>query len=433
MLTLIGKSTVIKEIFLQCLKNNEKVLVTAYSNAGCDNLSSIINLLECDINYTQFKKDSFLRIGNAARINEKSKIITLEERENRFFYKWCLNQIEKTIYCTEDKPLISEREGDLNSKLNVLREIFIEKSQVIFSTCISSGSFIMRKYMSNRKTFFDVVIIDEASQALEASCWIPILLGKKVIIVGDFNQIGPIVNTNNLKIIPTLFERIYFQYRDKISRMICVQFRMHKKIMEFPSKYFYKGKLIADESMAEKTIDSKFKMNAKLMKQTYNPDSQNLFKEPLILIDTGGEFKENKLATTKYNEGEAKIVEWFVGYLIKHGIKPKDIGIITPYTGQVSYLRDALDKNIDISTVDAFQGSEREIIIISFVRSNDHKKIGFLADKKRINVALTRPKKMLILICDTSTLNCNNFLNEMVNFYKNNSLILYSDIIYSKY
>lgn len=429
-----GKSHVIKEMIFQSLKKGEKILVTAFSNAGCDNLTSAISLLKND-SCKMFSQELFLRIGNSSRMNKNAKEISLEEKENKSVFKICLNKIEKTMYTKEDKILVSERQHELEVKLNTYREVLIDKASVIFSTCVSSGSFTMRKFMENKKNFFDLVIIDEASQALEASCWIPMLLGKKVIIVGDSKQIGPIINTNNKLFTFTLFEKLFRIYSDEICQVLTVQFRMHEKIMRFPSNYFYNGVLVADESCADRTLFDMFNIKNKLLHgdKVDIKDPIDILKEPLIMVNTGGESEEKKISTSKYNKGEADVALWLIRYLIKYGVNQSDIGVITPYSGQVNYLKSNIEGSMDISTVDAFQGSEKEVIIMSFVRSNDHGEIGFLIDKKRINVSLTRPKKLLILICDGNTLNTNPFLKDVFQYYEKNSKILDMDVFKNKY
>ncbi len=162
-------------------------------------------------------------------------------------------------------------------------------------------------------------------------------------------------------------------------------------------------------------------------------DPLDILKEPLIMVNTGGESEEKKISTSKYNKGEADVALWLIRYLIKYGVNQSDIGVITPYSGQVNYLKSNIEGSMDISTVDAFQGSEKEVIIMSFVRSNDHGEIGFLIDKKRINVSLTRPKKLLILICDGNTLNTNPFLKDVFQYYEKNSKILDMDVFKNKY
>jgi predicted DNA helicase len=421
-----GKTKVIKEIILQCLKKGEKILVTAFSNAGCDNITQMVNIIRFhyikssetkEINpYKDFSEDQFLRIGNLNRIKNNAKEVSLEEKENKSYFKICLNKISHTLYSPEDKYLVSERKNELEAKLNSYREILIHKSQVIFTTCVSAGSFSLKKYLQNKKTYFDLVIIDEASQALEAACWIPMLLGKKVIFVGDFKQIGPIVNSNHKEFSYTLFEKLYEMYGYKISSMLKIQYRMNKKIMQFPSDYFYGGELEADYNVENRTLSKVYKNKS--------IDHLKIFHEPLIFVNTEGYSLESRISKTKFNTGEAKIVKWFVDYLIYHGVEKSEIGVITPYAGQVYHIKTFLKLNIEVSTVDAFQGSEKEVIILSFVRSNSYSEIGFLADLKRINVALTRPKSMLIVICDSGTLNCNSFLKQMVSYYSSNSMVL---------
>jgi len=439
-----GKSKTIKEIIFQALIQKKKILVTAFSNVGCDNISNIFTslsekFLSLYASNNELTRDSlendiknkFIRIGRTTKTNKEVMEIALEEKEKNCYWRECLEKIEKSEYTKEDLELISSRKTELENKLNRYRTILIEKADVVFSTCISSGSFIMRKFLNLKKNYFDLIIIDEASQALEASCWIPLLQGKKVIIVGDFNQILPIVNTNT-KIIYTMFQRLHDYYKDQISSMLRVQYRMHEKIMKFSSKYFYNNKLIADREIKNRTLFDKLEINRKLSSNVHfdSYDPLGILKEPLILVTTNGNSFEQNMASSKFNAGEAKIAKFFVNYLRNIGLAADNIGIITPYAAQENYLQRELDYSIDTSTVDAFQGSEREVIILSFVRSNYDKSIGFLADKKRINVAITRAKKMLIIICDAQTvMGKSDFMNEMMDYYLKNSKVFTSEEI----
>lgn len=444
-----GKSKTIKEIIFQSIKKNKKILVTSFSNAGCDILASIVNDFRDpeDESLKCLSDDKFIRIGKAGKVNEAIKRIYLDEKNKSCFSKICLEKIEKSIYNKEDQSLVDERKIDIENKLNKYNEALLEKSSVVFSTCVSSGSFLMRKYLENRKTFFDIVIIDEASQALEPACWIAMLQAKKVIIVGDCHQIGPIVNTNTQLTFYTLFERMFETYKYKLCKLLTIQYRMNEKIMQFPSRYFYNNNLIADkDTIAKRTLKDVLENRNKSLNKYKNfyqysnisnliplntdpnddPlfDPLNILSQPLILIKTEGKYLEKKISTSKYNEGEANIVEFIVDYLLKNKLDKKSIGVITPYAAQVNYLQRIFDFNIDVATVDSFQGSEKDIIIISFVRSNEDNEVGFLADKKRINVALTRAKYMLIMVCDTDTLQCNKFMKDMLKFYLKNSRIL---------
>ncbi len=467
-----GKSKTIKEIVLQSIKKNKKVLVTAFSNAGCDILASMVNSLSFNekLKEEEFNIDNFLRVGTHGKIGEDVKKISLEEKTKSSFYFVCLEKIQQNLYSKEDQLLVDSRIVDLREKVNKLKEILIGKASVIFSTCVSSGGFLMRKFRENRKAFFDLAIIDEASQALEPSCWIPILQAKKVIIVGDFNQIGPVVNTNTQLSCYTLFERMYKIYKEKLSKMLRIQYRMHEKIMKFPSLHFYDNNLIADDHVASRTLKDFLENRRKnrfpainnvntnniihfnnnifdnknnqiqIEIENYNNnfslsdlnsnnqiyDPLNILSEPLILIKTEGNCSENKISTSKYNVGEAKIVKSIVNYLRKNGVENENIGIITPYGAQVNCLQRMLNFSVDIATVDSFQGSEREVIILSFVRSNVDSQVGFLSDKKRINVAVTRAKKMLVLICDSETLKGNKFTQKLMNFYFENAKVFSS-------
>ena len=370
-----------------------------------------------------------------------------------------------------DCVLVDKRRKSLKSKLDNYKEILFEKSDVVMMTCVSSGSYILNKYLQKRKTFFDLVIIDEASQAIEAAAWIPLLLGKKLIMSGDQFQIGPLIasSENFYELSTTLFDKIYnIDKIDKtkdLCRMLTTQYRMNAKIMEFSSRKWYSNQLVASENVANKTmkdkvtINMKFKHNDSINNTNYNYnnnnynnnnfngreinlnnlnlntdfDPLNLLSEPLIFVDTKGQFSENRMATTKINDGEANIVAWFVKYLTDNKVNPEDIGIITPYSGQVLNIRQKVGERPEVSSVDGFQGREKEVIIISFVRSNNASIIGFLSDEKRINVSLTRAQKMLIIICDSENMLNDKFLKEMILFYKANSYIFDSSKCLNKY
>jgi ATP-dependent RNA/DNA helicase IGHMBP2 len=374
----------------------------------------------------------------------------MESYESWSPYKMCIKKIEENYikYSEMDRFLVDPRKNSLFRKLNSFKEILFEKSDVVLMTCVSSSNRCLKNYLSKRKTFFDLVIIDEASQAIEASTWIPILLGRRVIFSGDHFQIGPLIKhpENEYVLSYTMFEKLFDWNKNlDICRMLKVQYRMHKNIMEFSSMKWYGNHLIADESIETKTLKEKIYFNETLgfNDQTqnsignliYNGITQQEFKKnlksidplslldkPLILVDTSGYFTERNITKSKYNEGEVMIVNWFVKYLTNNKIKPIDTGVITPYNGQVQSIIKKIGDAIEVSSVDGFQGREKEVIIISFVRSNAKKEIGFLRDDKRINVSLTRAKKMLVLICDRSNMT-DKFLKEMFDFYAKKSFL----------
>lgn len=266
----------------------------------------------------------------------------------------------------------------------------IRGSEVVLSTLNGCGA----RNMMNEE--FDVVIIDEATQALEAESWIALRKGQKAILAGDHLQLPPTVKSKSSvsrqAIVPknlskatslsvTLFDRLLAMHGNGIKRMLKVQYRMHHKIMEFPSHELYEGELVADASVSERLLT-----DLDAVEETDDTIS------PVIYIDTAGagllEAQVDEDEESKLNEGEVDKVVEHVDSLIAANVKEVDIGVITPYSAQVSRLNQAMKDRwpgVEIGTVDGFQGREKEAIIVTLVRSNDEQQVGFLAEKRRLN------------------------------------------------
>lgn len=246
---------------------------------------------------------------------------------------------------------------------------------------------------------FDVVIIDEATQALEPECWIALLKAKKAILAGDHLQLPPTIKTPvkigkkrktnktglsiDTDLSTTLFDRLLEMYGDRVKRMLMVQYRMHQKIMEFSSQELYDGKLVADESVA-----------SHLLNDLPDVESSENTDVPLVMIDTsdtgvGHEVTDDdQEEQSKANELEVELAVSHVRALLEDGLQESQIGVITPYAAQVARLKRDIRENwpgIEIGTVDGFQGREKEAILVSLVRSNDIGEVGFLAEKRRLN------------------------------------------------
>ena len=309
-------------------------------------------------------------------------------------------------------------------------------SKVVLATLHGSGGFQLRGQE------FDVVIIDEASQALEAQCWVPLLSAKKAVCAGDHLQLPPTIKSLNSKtkapkddggaekkggggasLETTLFDRLLSLHGPSIKRMLTTQYRMHEKIMRFPSDELYEGRLVAAESVKDR-----------LLRDLPYPDGEKVQEcddtvEPLIFIDTqGGDFPEKNeeedvssgkkplkksslFGESKSNEMEAVLVRQHVRTLVDEaGVKPEDIAVVTPYNAQVGspfsfvYLSSEADyelhayiqlailaplkekyPGIELGSVDGFQGREKEAVIVSLVRSNPDGEVGFLGEKRRLN------------------------------------------------
>ncbi|HIP92730.1 MAG TPA: IGHMBP2 family helicase, partial [Thermotoga sp.] len=311
---------------------------------------------------------------------------------------------------------------------NKIIKRILERSDVIVGTNSSIGI----DYMKDLN--FDVVVIDEASQATEPSCLIPITHGKKIVMSGDHKQLPPtILNPQAEPILSkTLFERLIKFYPSN-SRLLRIQYRMNEKIMGFSNKFFYDGKLIADKSVKNRTLRSLGIKDVPFdspLKEIVSPD------DPLVLVDTSKipeRFeKQRSGSTSRENALEANIASLITDCFLNMKIPSEEIGIITPYDDQVDLIKKMMhNKKIKVNTVDGFQGREKEIIILSLVRSNKKGEVGFLMDERRLNVSLTRAKSKLVIIGDFSTLSNNPLYKALLIYVKENGkyISIYSNFL----
>jgi len=260
------------------------------------------------------------------------------------------------------------------------------------------------------------VVIDEATQATEPSCLIPLIKARKAIMAGDHKQLPPtILNPDAGALSFTLFERLVRLF-PKATYMLRIQYRMNETIMKFPSEKFYNGALIAAESVKDIKLSD-------LVKSL--PRHPALDDTPVVFIDTGGKFLEKTRpgSFSKYNPEEARLVKEIVDKLVEAGLSAEKIGVITPYKDHEDYLKSRI-KDVEIHTVDGFQGREKEVIVLSLVRSNPQEEIGFLSDLRRLNVAITRAKRKLIIIGDQSTLSSHPVYQDLLEFIKKSGKIV---------
>src|SRR5690606_3446951 len=385
-----GKTTTLVKAITVCLKTEKQVLVCAPSNAAIDLLAEKLGDEGLRV----------LRIGHPARVNEQSLSKTLDARiaahENYKELKQLRKRMEelrsmafkfKRKYGHAEKSqrrsLLQESKA-LKADADVLEFYIVndllENSDVITCTLIGASHPLLR----NRQ--YKTVFIDEAAQALEPACWIPIIRAGRVVFAGDHCQLPPTIKSREAAsagLATTLFEKC-IQRQPATATMLQVQYRMHEDIMEFPSRYFYDSNLVADESVRQATLI---------------PGAQ-----PVEFIDTAGcgfDEAQDPETLSRYNEEEASLVIRQVEQLLETigaSENPHSLGIITPYRAQVDRLTKLMEQSpwyedikslITINTVDAFQGQERDIIVLGFVRSNDRGEVGFLGDIRRTNVAMT--------------------------------------------
>ncbi|KGO48656.1 hypothetical protein PEX1_002750 [Penicillium expansum] len=425
-----GKTHTLIELILQFVQRKKRVLVCGPSNVSVDNI----------VERLAPKKVPVVRIGHPARllpsVLEHSLEVLTQTSDAGGIVKDIRKEIDEKQASIRKTRSGRERRG-IYDDLKLLRKEFrqreskcvdnlVRESSVVLATLHGAGGHQLK----NQK--FDVVIIDEASQALEAQCWISLLGADKVVLAGDHLQLPPTVKSTGQKdkaskgtdektdtntdietlkgvsLERTLFDRLLALHGPGIKRMLTTQYRMHEKIMRFPSDELYDGKLIASDAVKARL----------LIDLPYEVEGTDDTQEPLVFWDTqGGDFPEKAedeiskkgalLGDSKSNEMEAMVVARHVDNLIDAGVRPESIAVITPYNGQLALLSRMLREKypgIELGSVDGFQGREKEAVVVSLVRSNAEHEVGFLGEKRRLNVAMTRPKRHLCICGDSETI-----------------------------
>lgn len=406
-----GKTTTLVEAVYETLHRENQVLVCAQSNMAVDWISE--KLVDRGV--------SVLRIGNPSRVNDKMLSFTYERRfESHLDYPqlWSIRKAIRELYARSRKG--AEREA-VRQKINSLKdratELEIRINESLFSearviACTLVGS--ANRLLTGQK--FGTLFIDEAAQALEAACWIPIRKADRVILAGDHCQLPPTVKAPEALragLGHTLMQTIVKNKPDTVS-LLKLQYRMNDEIMRFSSEWFYGGMLQSAPEVKYRSILD--------------------FDTPIEWINTEGLDCNEEFIGENYgriNKSEAELsIEQLKGYITKIGRERFlderiDVGMISPYKAQVQYLRrlvrnDAFFKPyrqaITINTVDGFQGQERDVILISLVRANEEGQIGFLNDLRRMNVAITRARMKLIILGDASTLTRHAFYKKLYTY-----------------
>ncbi|GAB2221566.1 hypothetical protein Droror1_Dr00012750 [Drosera rotundifolia] len=410
-----GKTTTVVEIILQEVKRGSKILACAASNIAVDNI--VERLVPHRV--------KLVRLGHPARLLPQVVDSALDAQVLRGDNSSLANDIRKEMKTLNGKLLKAK---DRNSKRDIRKELRAlskeerKRQQLAVADVIKNADVVLTTLTGalTRKLdniSCDLVIIDEAAQALEIACWIALLKGSRCILAGDHLQLPPTIQSVEAEkkgLGRTLFERLADLYGDEITSMLTVQYRMHELIMDWSSKELYHSKIKAHSSVATHTL-----YDLEDVKKT------TATEPTLLLIDIAGcdmEEKKDEEEST-LNEGEAAVAVAHARRLVESGVRASDIGIITPYAAQVVLLKmlrgkeDKL-KDVEISTVDGFQGREKEAIIISMVRSNSKQEVGFLSDRRRMNVAVTRARRQCCLVCDTETASSDPFLKRLIEYFE---------------
>jgi len=418
-----GKTTTLVEAIYETLRRESQVLVCAQSNMAVDWISE--KLVDRGLNV--------LRIGNPVRVDDKMLSFTYERRFEAhpdYPQLWSIrkairelrSQRKRTDNWHQKMDRLKSRATELEIRINA--ELFGE-ARVIACTLIGSAN----RLLDGMK--FGTLFIDEAAQALEAACWIPIRRAGRVIFAGDHCQLPPTVKCYEaLKggLGRTLMERIAEQ-KPEVVTLLRIQYRMHEDIMRFSSDWFYHNQMIAAPEVKHRSIlDLDLPMTwIDTSEYSEKSDDADHSEKPSFHEEFVGE------SFGRVNKAEAELtllsLQAYFELIGKERILSErlDVGIISPYRAQVQYLRQLIRKKewikpfrtrISVNTVDGFQGQERDIIVISLVRSNEEGQIGFLRDLRRMNVAITRARMKVIILGNRNTLTHHPFYRKLWDYMK---------------
>ncbi len=408
-----GKTTTLVEAINETLRRESQVLVCAQSNMAVDWISE--QLVDRGI--------PVLRVGNPTRVNDKMLSFTYErkfEGHPEYPQLWSLRKAIREMRAKRKRgsdsyhqqlDRLKSRATELEVRINA--EIF-QEARVIACTLTGAANRVLEGMK------FNTLFIDEAAQALEAACWIPIRKVSRVIFAGDHQQLPPTVKSiAALKagLGKTLMERIV-ENKPEVVTLLQVQYRMNDQIMQFSSREFYNGMLQTAPEIKYRGI-----LDYDIPISWYNTDD----------LPDDIESKEEFVGESfgRINKAEAELtlqhLELYYGRIGKQRILDEriDVGIISPYRAQVQLLRRMIKKReffkpyrhlISVNTVDGFQGQERDVIILSLVRSNDEGQIGFLRDLRRMNVAITRARMKLIILGSVGTLTKHPFYKRLYEY-----------------
>lgn len=421
-----GKTTTLVALVEQLLATEKQVLVTAPSNVAVDLLTE--RLAEKSLNV--------VRIGHPARVDAtvQSRTIDyllLEHPQAKQLKKLRKQATELKRMAWQYKRKFGKEEAEQRKLLlNEARWVLDEAraledyllEQLLTSAQVITATLVGTNHVYLKGKTFSTVIIDEAAQALEPACWIPVLKAQRLILAGDHCQLPPTVKSLEAAregLSQSLFEKLAKQYPD-FTHLLHVQYRMNEEIMAFSSGQFYEHRLCAAPTVQHHQISMQ------------DAHRQATWNKPLLFVDTAGcGFDETteKESGSKRNEEEARLLlkiltNWLTTVAEFVDIRQLSVGILSPYQAQVRYLETLVNEEpllatlgkMHVQSVDGFQGQERDVMAISLVRSNQDGEIGFLQDTRRMNVALTRAKKKLLVVGDSATIAQHPFYESFINY-----------------
>ncbi len=453
-----GKTTTAIEVIQQCVDRGESVLATAASNTAVDNVVEFLVEQGVDV----------VRLGHPARVTPTLRAHTLDAQiEENETYQRSQDRREEAFEVLDEqddlthpsgrwrrgmsdrkiKDLAEQGRGSRGVPANKIKEMaewlelqdradtlfdeaerleqeaideVLSTADVVCSTNSTAGSDLMAgpadsdEGPSSRIRTFDTLVIDEATQATAPSCWIPMTHARRAILVGDHKQLPPTILNQEAAhsgLQHTLFERLAKHHEtdpgapNSIRSLLRTQYRMHETIMGFSGRRFYDDRLEADETVRRHTL-----VDLGVTGDELPAERRNILdpEAPLVFVNTAViDAPEHQRAGShsRENPREAELVTRLTMDLIDAGVGPEQIAVIAPYDDQVDRLDQQIDaKGLEVDTVDGFQGREKEVVLVSLVRSNERGTVGFLDEPRRFNVAVTRAKRKAVVVGDISTI-----------------------------
>lgn len=394
-----GKTTAVVELVRQSCARGEHVLAAAPSNVAVDNL--VERLVQAGLRV--------VRLGHPVRVLpavvEHTLSVLVQASEEQKLLKDVrheLRDVQRKFWraARSQRAELKQEQRRLRDEQRTLERAIVQglldTADVVCCTTTGAGDHVLQGRL------FDLAVVDEAAQAFEAATWLALRKAKKGVLAGDHLQLPPTVTSEEAAkegLARTMFERLALGEPGKaLARMLTTQYRMHERVQAWSAQRFYGGRLVPHESVRSHRLCDL-------------PDVvlTELTEQPLCFVDTAGcghDESEGQEDGSKRNEGEARVVAAHVRSLLEAGVAPQQIAVITPYSAQVRLLRDRLSgiEGLEIGTVDGLQGREKEAVVLSLVRSNERGEVGFLAELRRLNVALTRARRHLCVVGDSATL-----------------------------
>ncbi len=411
-----GKTTTVVELIRQITRTGGRVLAVAPSNIAVDNMFE--RLLAAG--------EKALRLGHPARVMPELRAHTLDMlvedhpdvRMARKLVREAYSLREQASKYTRARPERGARQAmrqDAKAMLADARKIedmvverLLDGARIICATTTGLDG----RMLGGRS--FDWCIMDEASQSTEAGAWSPLQYAGRLVLAGDHCQLPPTIISTRAAAEGfgiSLPERLLEQLGTGISRRLTLQYRMHREIMQFSSQEFYEGSLRAHASVENH-----------LLRDLSGVSADELTGTAVTFIDTAGAGYDEEAepdGDSRFNPDEAGLVLKKLQALLQAGVSPADIAVIAPYSAQVRLLRERIPQaDVEVDSVDGFQGREKEAVIVSLVRSNREGEIGFLADVRRMNVALTRARRKLVVVGDSATIAAHPFYQRMLAYFE---------------